>query len=232
MLEAFIFGFIGSFHCIGMCGPIAMALPINSNSLLQRISSILIYNFGRVITYAVIGLIFGLIGLGFKLAGFQQTLSIALGCLILLIALAPHLKISRFSPDGLLSKPITFVRKSIAKLFNKNNPGALLTIGLLNGLLPCGFVYLGIIWTTSLGSSVDGMLFMAFFGLGTIPAMLGVSMMSGFISLSFRNKIKKAIPALMVLMGVLLIVRGMDLGIPYLSPHIQNLQTEMPAECH
>lgn len=104
MLEAFIFGFIGSFHCIGMCGPIAMALPISSNSLPKRIASIFVYNFGRVITYAVIGLVFGLIGLGFKLAGFQQSLSIALGCLILLIALAPHLKINRFSTDSFLVK--------------------------------------------------------------------------------------------------------------------------------
>lgn len=73
---------------------------------------------------------------------------------------------------------------------------------------------------------------MVFFGLGTIPAMLGISLMTGFISINFRNKIKKAIPVLMVLMGILLIVRGMDLGIPYLSPHIQNLQAEMPSDCH
>ncbi|POY37511.1 hypothetical protein C3K47_07030 [Solitalea longa] len=233
MIEALIFGFVGSFHCIGMCGPIALSLPVKNDLLINRVVSVLIYNLGRVISYSLIGLLFGLLGLGFKLAGFQQSLSIALGILILMIAIFPYFSKFRLNTSYILFKPIGLIKNAIAKLFSKPQLSSLFSIGLLNGLLPCGFVYLGIIWTTSLGSAYQGALFMVFFGLGTIPAMLGVGLMGNIIDLKLRNKIKRAIPAFMLLMGCLLIIRGLNLGIPYLSPHLETRsETIAPTECH
>lgn len=233
MIEAIIFGFVGSFHCIGMCGPIALSLPVRKDTLTSRVVSILIYNLGRVITYAVIGLLFGLLGFGFKIAGFQQSLSIGLGLLILLMTILPYFSKKQFHNNNYLLKPLSFIKSSIAKLFGTSSLASLFSIGLLNGLLPCGFVYLGVIWTASLGSAIDGMIFMAFFGLGTIPAMLGIGILSNFIDFKLRNRIKKAIPVFMLLIGCLLIIRGLNLGIPYLSPHLETKsETLTSTECH
>ncbi|UKJ05926.1 sulfite exporter TauE/SafE family protein [Solitalea lacus] len=233
MIEAFIFGFIGSFHCIGMCGPIAMALPVREhNSILNRISIVMLYNIGRVLTYAVIGLLFGLIGMGVRLAGFQQGLSIFLGIIMLVITYFTYFNRGKLFKVDILQKPLNSIRQAIGKLFRAQSALSLFGIGLLNGLLPCGFVYLGVIWTTSLGNTLHGVLFMTFFGLGTIPAMLGVSLMSNLFNLSLRNKINKVIPVFMLVVGILLIVRGLNLGIPFISPHIENLQTASPTNCH
>jgi sulfite exporter TauE/SafE len=103
----------------------------------------------------------------------------------------------------------------------------------LNGLLPCGLVYVAIAGAISSGDAISGMLFMILFGLGTFPAMFAATIFGRFINLNIRKKINQAIPALAVVLAVLFILRGLSLGIPYISPKIsaQTInQTEM--ECH
>ena len=73
---ALVLGLAGSFHCIGMCGPIAFVIPVDRSSKSRMIFQIFLYNLGRIITYSLIGVLFGLIGKGLYLAGFQQRLSI------------------------------------------------------------------------------------------------------------------------------------------------------------
>lgn len=220
LLVAISLGFLGSFHCIGMCGPIAIALPVHQKKLSNKIVSILAYNFGRILTYSLFGAVFGIIGQSFALFGFQQKLSIFLGVIILLSLILPQ---QLFNKSKNLSKVYLLfnsLKNKIASLFQKKGIKSLFSIGLLNGLLPCGLVYMGIAGAIATGTVLNGMLFMAFFGLGTLPFMFSVSFTSHIISLKFRNVIRKSIPITIAVMAVLLILRGSNLGIKYISPKI------------
>lgn len=228
LLAAISLGFLGSFHCIGMCGPIALALPVKRNSPWNIFLGSLIYNVGRIITYACIGMLFGIVGKGFALAGLQNTLSIVLGATILIFLFIPKQSIASIHFGGvfhLLEK----LKSGIRKLFGIHTLQSLFFIGLLNGLLPCGLVYLGVSGSVATGDALKGSLFMATFGLGTLPAMLTVTLMRDYISIRFREKIRKAIPVFVGIMAVLLILRGLNLGIPYVSPSIKNTNG---IECH
>jgi sulfite exporter TauE/SafE len=217
LLAALSLGFLGSFHCIGMCGPIAMAIPVKRSSNFSILFGALIYNFGRVTTYACLGLLFGILGKGFMLAGWQSFLSIALGVSILLLLFIPNLSIVPVHVGhfvGFIGK----LKSTMRRLFGVHTMRSLFIIGMLNGLLPCGLVYLGIIGALASGDTIKGSLFMIGFGLGTLPAMLSMTFIRDYIGIRFRNGIKKMVPVFIAAMAVLLILRGMNLGIPYVSP--------------
>jgi sulfite exporter TauE/SafE len=231
--SAFLIGLYGSFHCIGMCGPIALALPIQSDSKFKLISGRILYNVGRAITYAIIGLLFGLIGQSLSLAGFQQSVSILAGVLILLMVLLP----SNISQKIYLLKPAygftNFLKQKFGALLKKKSVASTFLIGLLNGFLPCGLVYIAVAGAIASGNFLDGAAYMFVFGIGTLPIMLAVSLAGNFISLNVRKRINKMIPAFMIVLAFLFILRGMNLGIPYISPQLQ--QTEITDEtviCH
>lgn len=226
-LTAFLTGLIGSFHCAGMCGPIAFALPGKKQEGLKFFIGRLLYNTGRIISYAFLGFVFGSFGLGIKLAGFQQSLSIFIGLLILFIVLFNYLKIGSFSfnPFSMLSS------KFVQKLFQSKSLFALLAIGMLNGLLPCGFVYIAVLGASATQNALEGVVFMLLFGLGTLPLMYGVSVVGQFLSIKVRGKINRLSPVFAVLIAVLFIVRGLNLGIPYLSPKINVEQSDLK-DCH
>jgi sulfite exporter TauE/SafE len=219
-------GMVGSFHCVGMCGPIALALPMKGKSKFPKLLGSLVYNTGRLFTYALLGCIFGTLGTFFFMAGLQQTLSISLGILIIGLIIIPHHLQQKLSPVHFLSKTIASIRKPLQQLFATPSYPARLMIGMLNGLLPCGLVYMGIAGAIATGSVMKGSLFMLFFGLGTFPAMLGVSLLGHWIGIKTRNRIRAAVPVLVVLMGFLFILRGLGLGIPYLSPLL--METSIP----
>jgi len=222
LIAAISLGLLGSFHCIGMCGPIALALPVHQYSPLKKYLSIIIYNFGRAFTYSLLGLVFGLLGQSFYLGGFQQSLSITLGVFILLILLFSYTPVNSILKFNFLNRPINTLKNNLGKLFNKKGIHFLFLIGLLNGLLPCGFVYMAIAGAAATGNYLDGAVFMFVFGLGTIPVMLSISVFGQFISVRYRNAIHKSVPVLVSIMAVLLIVRGLNLGIPMLSPEYKK----------
>lgn len=218
LLAAISLGFLGSFHCVGMCGPIALALPVKRTSQWNVIAGSLIYNTGRIITYAMMGFVFGFLGKGVVFAGLQNVVSITLGVVILTFILIPRLSFTpRFTQ---LIRLLTRLKDEIRRLFGIHSSRSLLMIGILNGFLPCGLVYLGITGSIATGDAFDGALFMAGFGLGTFPAMMTVTLIKDFISIGFREKIRKAVPVFACVMAVMLILRGMNLGIPYLSPGV------------
>jgi sulfite exporter TauE/SafE len=221
-LTAISIGIIGSFHCIGMCGPIALALPVHNFSPIKKHLAILLYNFGRIFTYSIIGAIFGLLGQAFFLGGIQQMLSLSLGILILLSVFISHVNWIKYPKFQFVNQLISKLKNTLGKLFNKSGLFFLFLIGLLNGLLPCGLVYLGVAGSLSTGHYLKGAEFMAFFGLGTIPVMYSVAFFGQFISLKFRNYIRKATPYFVSIMAVLLILRGLNLGIPYVSPKFED----------
>jgi uncharacterized protein len=230
MIAALIMGATGSLHCVGMCGPLALALPLQHKSLLLRFTGTLLYNLGRICAYALFGLIAGAIGQGIILLGFQQWLSLLAGVAILTLVVVP-----KWFPAGnryLHSSPAFFIRirEIFGRLFFKKSQASLLAIGFLNGLLPCGLVYLAFAGAAATGSITASMLFMMFFGLGTLPAMWAVGFWGQLMGIRMRKKIKLVQPYLLLLMGCLLIVRGMALGIPYISPKAVKGYTTI--ECH
>lgn len=217
LLVALSLGFLGSLHCIGMCGPIALALPVRRTSRLSAVTGILTYNLGRILSYSLLGLIFGLMGKGFVLAGWQNALSIALGSILLIALIAPRLIRIR---SGILFRVLEQLKAKVRTLFGKQNLASLLFIGILNGFLPCGLLYVAVAGAIATGTALDGTLFMAVFGLGTVPAMFTITFIKDYLNFRFRERIRLAVPVFIGIMAVMLILRGMNLGIPYLSPSI------------
>ena len=222
----FIVGLVGSLHCVGMCGPIALALPVFGNNQFKIILGRLLYNFGRVITYSIMGALFGLFGSRIILFGLQQNLSIVIGALFLLYVLIPRKIKTKISETRIYRGIVSFLKMHYSKLISKRTNKSLFTIGLLNGILPCGFVYVGIAGATSTGSWINGAAYMALFGLGTVPIMFATAMIGKIINFNLRRKINKLIPAFTAILALLFILRGLNLGIPYLSPKFEQPKVE------
>lgn len=220
-ITAFTLGLLGSLHCIGMCGPIALALPVSNATVLKRIIAAILYNSGRAITYLGIGLLIGLLGKGFSIIGIQQIVSITLGSLILLSYIIPDV-FSKTKFIAHYNKWFYGIKTGISFLFKQKSLASMFVIGMLNGLLPCGLVYMAIASALALGTVYESAVFMLFFGLGTFPMMLSLVLLKDFISTRFKLGINKALPTIMMVMAVLLIFRGLNLGIPYISPKLNN----------
>ncbi len=222
VLAGFLLGLIGSMHCAGMCGPIAINLPLRGNTFSEKLISGILYNLGRTLMYGIMGAIFGLLGKGLYLLGIQQWVSIIMGSVMILSVILPaifkSLKLLQFDFfSGIL-------RSAIQKLFKVRSYKGLFFIGMLNSLLPCGLVYVAIIGAIATGNIFYGSLYLILFGLGTLPMMLTISLIGNAITTNVRNIFNKIIPYLVVLIGFLFILRGLCLGIPYLSPSKENLE--------
>ncbi len=224
LTSAIILGLVTGFHCIGMCGPIAIALPLKKESKFSKVSSALLYNIGRAITYATMGAFFGFFGQSFAMAGFQKWVSLVMGILMILYVIFPAIFKNRFDIDKIAFKYTGKLRFKLGKLFGKKTYSSLFLIGLLNGLLPCGPVYAALAGAIATGGTVSGSLFMFIFGLGTIPVMLSISLLGSRISLKSKKKLSKLIPLTIVFIGFLFIMRGLGLGIPMLSPPDKKLK--------
>ena len=218
ILAAITMGMIGSFHCIGMCGPIAFALPLNNDSSLAKFFGSLLYNLGRITTYSSIGFLCGLAGKGLSIIGFQQGLSVLLGTFILIMMLLAKAGTVKINVPTVFSTAGAVIRNSVGKLFLKKNFGALYLIGLLNGLLPCGLIYMAVAGALATADPIKSALFMAAFGAGTLPVMWAVSFFGNFINIEARKKIRNLYPYIMVVMACVLILRGMGLGAGMISP--------------
>ena len=216
--SALIFGLLGSFHCVGMCGPIAFMLPVDRTNSTRKIFQIFTYHFGRILAYSLIGLFFGLVGKSLYIFGLQQRLSIFIGILMIVVVLMPTRVFNKYNFSKPLYKLISKVKSALGQALKKKTPDTFLTIGFLNGFLPCGLVYMAVFASLTMQSVVQGILYMALFGLGTIPLMTSAIYLGKFLNATIKQRIQKAIPVFVVIIGLLFIVRGMGLGIPYLSP--------------
>ena len=214
---ALMLGLAGSLHCVGMCGPLALALPRPPGSLL---AGRILYNVGRTITYAAMGAVFGLLGQTLLVAGWQRGLSIAAGVLILAYLLSTWLGRGRWSMESTALRLVAPVQRALGRLLKHTSLGGLFTIGLLNGLLPCGLVYVALAGAAATGTALNGALFMAIFGLGTIPMMLAIALVGPSLYGRFRGRFQRVVPLALGGMALLLILRGLELGIPYVSPNL------------
>jgi uncharacterized protein len=213
---AFVLGLVGSLHCAGMCGPLALALPKTGGSIPGFVAGRAAYNLGRIITYGLIGVVVGLAGRTLFMAGVQRWLSITLG-LLLLAGLFSSRKLALWRPVMLLVEQL---KVRMGAVLRRRSLVSLGVLGLLNGLLPCGLVYVAAAGATTTGGIFSGAQYMTAFGLGTVPMMLAISLSGKLVPFSWRLKLGKAIPVSVFVVASLLILRGLSLGIPFLSPDL------------
>lgn len=232
ILSAVILGLMGSLHCVGMCGPIAFMLPVDHSNNVKKFGQIFIYHFGRLMAYGIIGLIFGFLGKGLSIFGAQQKLSIAIGVLMILVVLIPYKTFSKYNLSKPIYKVISKVKNQLGKELKKKSPDTFLTIGFLNGFLPCGLVYMALFGAVAMGNALQGSLYMMLFGLGTVPLMTVAIYFSNLLKGGIRQKVQKAIPVFVVIIGLLFILRGLGLGIPYVSPAPVTQIASSAIECH
>jgi uncharacterized protein len=211
---ALILGLAGSLHCAGMCGPLALALPAPAGGPVARVANRMLYNLGRVATYGLIGLLFGVFGKALALAGVQRWFSIGMGAVLLLGVIAGRLE----GWSRPLAVPVGKLKTALGALLRQRSMWAIFLIGLLNGLLPCGLVYVAAAAAVTTGGILSAIKYMLVFGFGTTPMMLALSLAGGWLPASVRLRFQKIIPACVALVAVLLILRGLGLGIPYRSP--------------
>ncbi|MFA7686378.1 MAG: sulfite exporter TauE/SafE family protein [Moheibacter sp.] len=232
LIIALTLGLASSLHCVGMCGPIAFSLGLNPRNKLDFTLRNLLYQFGRVTTYAVLGAVLGIVGYGVSFTGLQNPLSIAIGVLMILMALLPK----NLGADNLGIKPFARimyrVKSGLGQFLRRKNYSSLYITGLLNGLLPCGAVYAALTASMAMGGVGKGALFMAFFGLGTIPLMFASVLAGNVVSLQTRQRILKFLPYLMVFLGIIFILRGLSLNIPFISPAEGSLQIDGEGHNH
>ena len=221
---AFLLGLAGSAHCAGMCGPLALALPTGGKHGLALAPGRALYNAGRVTTYCLLGVVFGLIGRSLALAGVQRWVSIGLGVAILFgvfVARARALTVK-------FALPVAWLKQVLGRLLQRQSLAAQYWFGVLNGLLPCGLVYIACVGSAATGGLFSGVEYMLVFGLGTVPMMLALSLAGQALPFAFRLRLQRLIPVCLALVAVLLILRGLSLGIPYLSP---DLMGDQPGAC-
>lgn len=233
LLSGFILGLAGSFHCVGMCGPIVLSLPSGNPGSVSFVIGRVLYNSGRIITYTFLGTLFGLLGNRIFLFGFQQGLSVLTGIVILFTVFFTMKGKNIIAGIPFINSAFVKFKIAFSKIYKVKSKSAMLMTGILNGFLPCGFVYIGLSGAMLTGAAFDGALYMLLFGLGTVPLMLGLSFFSNFINIKLRKRITKLIPAFTVILALLFIARGLNLGIPYISPKYENTKTDQgDLECH
>lgn len=232
LYTALVLGLISSLHCIGMCGPIALMLPVDRSNFTRKTLQIILYHLGRLTAYASLGLLFGVLGKGFFLAGMQQQLSIAVGVFMIVIALVPERQFAKYNFSKPVYKVISNVKSSLGNQFKKKTNSSIFTIGLLNGYLPCGMVYGALFGALAMNDVTLGVSYMVIFGLGTVPLMSILVYVANFISASVRSKLQKLIPLMMILIGILFILRGSGIKIPFVSPATQELFILSDADCY
>ena len=230
--SALIFGLLGSLHCIGMCGPIAFMLPVDRSHSVKKIVQISVYHLGRLFSYALIGFLFGLIGKSLYLFGIQQQLSIVIGVLMIILVITPAHLLNKYNFSKPIHKFISKLKSTLGKSLKKKTADTFLTIGFLNGFLPCGLVYMAVFASLTMQNLVYSSMYMVLFGLGTIPLMTSAIYLGKFLNTTIKQRIQKAIPIFVVVIGVLFILRGLGLGIPYISPTPVVEMASNQLNCH
>jgi len=213
MFAPLLLGLAGSLHCVGMCGPLVLALPLDAAGKRHVIGQMLLYHSGRILMYATLGILFGLLGKGIALAGFQKALSITAGLLMLVMAFAAwrfEQLVAGIPGFGTFSQR---VKTQMGRMLRQNGAKALFTLGMLNGLLPCGMVYAALAGAIASFGGVEGGLFMLIFGAGTLPLLLAVSVLGRSFSVSVRQKLRYWQPVLLTLAGIILLQRGLHLDL-------------------
>ncbi|GAB3928605.1 sulfite exporter TauE/SafE family protein [Larkinella terrae] len=220
--SALMLGLVGSLHCVGMCGPLAMALPVGRLPVAQRWLGVGLYHLGRILAYAGLGMALGSLGQGLLFIGMQRPLSIAAG--LFLIGWTVVIR-GRFG--GLAApKAMHWLVGPLAAVLKTPSPGAFAVMGFLNGLLPCGSVYIALAGAVVMGNALGSAVYMLLFGIGTVPALLAIRLVPAFFSMRLRQRFVKMMPLLAVGLGIVLVIRGI-----YMTPLTSSSEPAIPL-CH
>lgn len=229
--SAFLIGLLGSLHCVGMCGPIALMLPVSHDQPIRKSIQTLLYHLGRITAYALIGIFLGMIGESLATFGFQQHLSIAIGVILLITVIIPGSWLHQFSILQPVNRILMKLKSAMASNFKKKSLDSFFTLGFLNGFLPCGLVYVAAFAAIGTNGLTNSILYMILFGLGTVPLMSFVIFAKGFINKKMNINTKKLIPYAVAFVSILFILRGLGLGIPYVSPKHQPQEVNATQNC-
>lgn len=223
---ALLMGLTGSLHCAGMCGPIIWVMPFQRLSGFKKWLGIGLYHFGRITVYALLGLVLYSFKSLFQ-PQVQQYISIVLGAMLLVLGILSFFP-TRFS----VKLPWTgFVQNKLGAFMGHPSVFSLFVTGMLNGLLPCGLVYMALSATVMAPTVLNSMMLMYTFGLGTVPMMVALTVIKDRARIMHAVHFRKFVPVVMLLFGSLFVLRGMNLGIPYISPKVMVEQNEVKAQC-
>jgi len=195
---------------------------MDRTSILKQLIGVLQYNLGRIVTYGLLGLLTGFIGLSIATLGLLQWASMVIGFSMIIYGWRKQL--GKWIPklDG-----FHFIPSNSMKFILKNTGRwRLVLLGALNGILPCGMVYLGLINAMLSPTPVIGMFAMIAFGVGTLPVMITIVFMANSISNQVRRRFSVAVPYVLTILGFLIVLRGANLGIPYLSPLVSQKEKQ------
>jgi len=213
---AFFMGLFGSIHCAVMCGPLIVALQAGQKlSWLQFVNKLL-YQIGRISTYGILGLILGLLGNAASFQGWQQAFSIITGLFLLVFGFSYLFARNSSTLAKWQTKAIQPFARTMGKWLYK--PGGSIVAGVLNGVLPCGMVYMALASAMNANTVFGSAQFMLLFGLGTLPLMIIFSLASNVSMKIVKVKFSTILPLLFIIMGIWFVLRGANLNIPYLSP--------------
>ncbi len=215
---AFFMGLFGSLHCVAMCGPLLLALPSVGKSQWSKVKNRLVYQIGRILTYGLIGFVIGFIGIGLSLKGWQQGMSLSTGVLLVIMGIFHFLGTKNSSILKIQQRLLAPLIKQMGYWLHR--PGGNFMTGVLNGILPCGMVYMALAAALHTGNAFSGSRFMIMFGLGTLPLLLITGIAGNFIKSKMPFRLSAWLPFLFLMMGAWFILRGANLDIPFLSPLI------------
>lgn len=207
-------GFISSFHCVGMCGPIALALPVHKGTRMRQVAGVLAYNAGRALTYAMFGIVIGTLGASLAWLGMLRYASMAVGVTMLAYVFWPSRLEQRLHMPLFWQKTINRLRQKMGLYLKRADLPGMLLLGMLNGAIPCGMVYMALVSSVATGSTWGGGVFMALFGLGTMPAMLALGIAKQQFTPALRTRIRKLTPLLVAIAGIWLVARGVMTAYP------------------
>lgn len=227
---AFMIGLVGSLHCIGMCGPIALAIPYQAPTKIKTLGNILLYNSGRIITYGLIGVLPAIFGLALTLSGMQKNMSIILGAFLIIAAIFSIPLDQRTNAIPGINRVYPWVASKMKSFISKRTKSAFFITGILNGFLPCGMVYMAVMGAITQTSMANAFLYMMLFGVGTVPLMMLMGVSGQLISMTWRRKVRRVIPVFMIGIGILMIMRGVTIDLP---PHLEPLiEMGLMPMCH
>lgn len=227
IIMALLMGFTGSLHCAGMCGPIVWIMPFQMFNGAKKVIAIALYHIGRVSVYAALAVILHSFRSMFD-PKVQQYISIILGSILLLAGV-----LSFFSASWNMNLPWGgFVKKQLGNVIGKPGLGAITAAGILNGMLPCGLVYMALSASMTLGTAAQAAGMIYIFGIGTLPMLVSITLLKTKVNFLRSSHIKKFIPVVVFSFGCLFVLRGMNLGIPYLSPKVVVSAGEVHSCCH
>lgn len=212
-----VIGFVGSLHCAGMCGPLVIAMPWNRIEKGTWHKAI-IYHLSRSSTYAILGVIVGFVGQTIGLAKWQQYAAIVAGILSLLLFFVPMLSLR----GKLVSKWSQTVTEMFSSVVRKKSWFMVPLLGMLNGLLPCGFLAMALLASLASASPVYGGMAMFVFGLTTLPTLLLTAQVGKTVLQLVKLNTFQLARYTALILGVLFLLRGLNLNIPYISPKVES----------